>query len=200
MRRLTDTTTPIGGLWTYTQPETGVVLRELHWNAFLKKIRDHRLANGIPVTGEFVPEIHDAVAKSNPRQPSEEIGKVERYYTQDDIHRFVVTMKELRKSDELVSPEEHKRRVGICINCPRNGVIMGCKFCTWLAQQTTELMAGRSIPRAPEVVKRSCMACGCDIASKTAVPLAVLKQVDEKLGITPDYDPRCWMLEEAPST
>ncbi len=198
MKRPLDLSRPIGGAWTYTQPETGVTLKEQHHKAFLTKIRNHRLANDLPLHGGWADEVWDTVCRENPSIPQETIGEVPRYYSMDDAQRFITTMRELNKSNELVTEEEQRRRIDICATCPKNGVIGsggGCKFCAWMAQQITEVLGGRPIHRVAEVSKRSCMACGCSIIAKTAVPLDVLTQVDEKLGSTPDYDLGCWMGE-----
>lgn len=197
MKRLLDTTRPIGGPWTYTQPETGVTLTENHWNAFLKKVRKHREAVGIDtIKGGWIEQLEHDICVANPHLPQEEIGEVARYYTKDDIVRFISTMRELNKSGELVSEDEQRRRIDICVKCLKKGVISGgCRFCSWIAEQTTQLLGGRKIPRVEEVTGNSCMACGCDITSKTAVPLSVLKAVDEKLGESPDYATGCWMRE-----
>lgn len=196
MKQLLDTSRPVSGMWTYTQPETGVVIKDIHWNGFLKRIRAHRLANDLPLQAGWVDELQDTLCRENPDLPCQEVGYVERRYTQDDVQRFVSTMLELNASNELVSEEEQRRRIDICAICPKNISMGGCKFCVWLAQKTTQLLAGRKIHRVSETHKRACGACGCDITSKTAVPMAVLKVVDEKLGTTPDYDSRCWMLTE----
>jgi hypothetical protein len=194
MKRILDTTRPVGGMWTYKQPETGVVLQDWAWKALISKIREHRAACGIEMKGGWVDEIHDDVATANPEIPQEEVGVVARYYTADDVHRFITTMRRVHVSGELVSEEEQRRRIDICVACPKNGVI-GCKWCGWLAGQVTEVLAGRPIHRVAEVFKRSCMACGCDITSKTAIPLDVLKQVDAELGESPNYAKGCWMTE-----
>ena len=196
MKHLLDTTRPVSGMWTYTQPETGVVIKDIHWNGFLKRIRAHRLANDLPLQAGWVDELQDTLCRENPDLPCQEVGYVERRYTQDDVQRFVSTMLELNASNELVSEEEQRRRIDICAICPKNISMGGCKFCVWLAQKTTQLLAGRKIHRVSETHKRACGACGCDITSKTAVPMTVLKVVDEKLGTTPDYAPGCWMLTE----
>lgn len=196
MKHLLDTSRPVAGMWTYTQPETGVVIKDIHWNGFLKRIRAHRLANDLPLQAGWVEELQDTLCQANSDLPCEEVGHVARHYTQDDVQRFVSTMLELNATNELVSAEEQRRRIDICAVCPKNVSMGGCKFCVWLAQKTTQLLAGRKIHRVSETHKRACGACGCDITSKTAVPMTVLKVVDEKLGITPDYDDRCWMLEE----
>lgn len=194
MRHILNTNHPVGGMWTYTQPETGVTLADWSWAAFLKKIRDHRKACELSVEPGWVDEIHEDVITNNPKLEWEEVGSKRRWFTGDDIRRFLTTMNELRKHGEMVSEEEHRRRLDICAVCPKNGQI-SCGGCGWLAKELTALMGRRRVHRAPEVFRRSCLACGCDITSKALMPMAVLKQVDEKIGSTPEYAPGCWMLE-----
>lgn len=194
MRRILDTSRPVGGMWTYTQPETGVVFSAWSYPALLTRISAHRGACNIPMSGGWTAEVQEAMIAANPDIPHEEIGAVKRFYNADDVHRFISTMMEMRGGEKLVSPEEQARRIDICAACPKKGVI-GCKWCGWLASKVTEIMGGRKIHRAPEVFKHSCMACGCDIPSKTAISLDLLKKVDEKLGESPDYAEGCWMTE-----
>ena len=194
MRRIRNKQHPVGGMWTYVQPETGVKLQDWNWNAFVKRVRDHRDACGIPLPAAWVDELEEAVIAANPKIPYDEDTTRSRRFTGSDIKRFMATMKELRQGHELVSEQEHARRLDICATCPKLGQI-SCGGCGWLAQQITELMAGRKVPRAEVVYRKSCLACGCDLASKAAIPLDVLKRVDEKLGIAPDYAPGCWMTE-----
>lgn len=196
MKQLLDTSRPVSGMWTYTQPETGVSFKDIHWGGFIKRIRAHRLANDLPLQGGWVEELQDTLCRDNPDLPCAEVGHIARYYTQDDVQRFVSTMLELNASKTVVDEEEQRRRIDICATCPKNINMGGCKFCVWIAQKTTELLAGRKLYRVSETHKRACGACGCDITAKTAVPLAVLKVVDEKLGTAPDYAEGCWMLTE----
>lgn len=195
MRKIRDKAHPIGGMWTYVQPETGVKLQDWNWNAFVKRVRDHREACGIALPPAWVDELEEAVIAANPKIPHFQDTTNSRNFTGNDVKRFMATMKELRYGRELVPEEEHRRRVDICATCPKLGQI-SCGGCGWLAAQITEVMAGRKVPRADVVYRKSCLACGCDVSSKAAIPLDVLKRVDDKLGITPDYVPGCWMIED----
>ncbi len=194
MRLIRNTSQPINGMWTYVQPETGVKLEDWHWSAFLKKIREHRKACNLPCEPGWVDEIHEYIIQHNPAVPFDEVGSKRRWFTGDDVKRFMATMNELRKGSTLVSEDEHRRRLDICAACPKNGQI-SCGGCGWLAKELTALLGGRRVHRASDVYRRSCLACGCDITSKALIPLDVLKRVDEKMGVTPDYVAGCWMRD-----
>lgn len=194
MRRITDTTTTPRGGWRYTEPTTGVPFEGMSYKATMSEIRKHRVAMGLPVTGNWLDEVHEAMVALNPLIPHQEIGVPERRIGADDVIQFVRVTRELLKDGELVSEEEQLRRATICSECPKRGVV-SCKFCGWLARQITEMMGNRKIPKVEKIFKHSCMGCGCDLTAKTACPMPLLKKVDEMAETPPDYAPGCWMLE-----
>lgn len=195
MRRIRNTNRPIGGMWSYTQPETQVKLEDWNWNAFLKKIRDHRTACNLPIEPGWIDEIHEYVINDKPGIEFDDLGSKRKWFTTDDILRFITTMNELRNGGGLVDDMEHARRLDICATCPKNSSI-SCASCGRLARELTSMFGKRRVHRSSEVYGRSCTACGCDITSKAAIDLEVLKRVDDKLGRAPDYDPGCWMLTQ----
>lgn len=193
MRRIRNTNHPVNGMWSYTQPQTGVKLEDWNWNAFLKKIRDHRTACRIPVEPGWIDEIHEYVIDNKPGIEFDDLDAKRKWFTGDDVKRFFTTMNELRSGGKLVDEAEHARRLDICATCPKNAQI-SCGGCGWLARELTSLLGNRRIHRASEVYRRSCLACGCDITSKAAIELDVLKRVDDKLGHAPEYESGCWMI------
>jgi hypothetical protein len=195
VKQITNTRdTPPGG-WRYKEPSTGVSFDDLNYNAIITAIRKHREAMNLPVTGNWIDDVQDLMVQMNPQIPHKEIGVPERRVTADDVFAFVTVVREMLKGRELVSEEEQLRRASICAVCPKNGTV-NCKWCGWLAGQITEMMGGRSIPKVESIFKRSCMACGCDLTAKTAIPMDILTQVDSQKGEQPDYWTGCWMREE----
>lgn len=194
MKQISDKGQVPPGGWSYTEPLTGVKFTSNHYLALMQSIRKHWEANDFEITGEWQAMIQDLICQQNPMVGCNEIGTPERTFTSDDIKRFILTMNELRKDGELVSEDEQRRRLTICGTCPKKGVI-ACSGCGWLAGKITELLGDRKLHRPDEFFKTSCLACGCDLSAKSAIPLPVLRQVDEKLGVTPDYSAQCWMRE-----
>lgn len=193
IRILDKVTTPPGG-WRYTEPDTGVKFDGLSYVAVVGLVRKHRVAMDLPVGGEWLQQFEHNLALQNPKAPQQEEGAKERVLTADDVIKFVEVTRELLADGKLVSEEEQMRRASICAACPKRGVL-SCKFCGWLSRELTHMLGGRRVPKATEIYKHSCMACGCDLTAKTACPLPVLKKVDERMGNTPEYAPGCWMLE-----
>jgi len=193
MKRILDTMQVPPGGWRYREPETGVELTSNNFLALMQDVRKHRDANGLPTFGDWSQQVHDCICQQNPQTPCEEVGSIPSVVTADDIWRFIETMWEL-KGSELVSEQEQARRIDICLQCPKRGVV-ACRWCGRLAGKITELLGGRTIHKVDQIFKTSCMACKCDLTAKTAIPLDVLKRVDEKLGGEPDYHEKCWMRE-----
>jgi len=184
---------PPGG-WAYTEPATGVKFTNNHFLALMQDIRKHRLACDLPVHGNWAEVVHDVICRQNPQVGCMEEGEKPAVVTPDDIRRFIETMLELR-GNELVSEEEQARRIDICLECPKRGQI-ACRWCGWLAEKVTEILGGRQLHKVEKIFKQSCMACKCDISAKTAIPMDVLRRVDERIGFDPaGYHEKCWMRE-----
>lgn len=194
MRRILDTTsTPPGG-WLYRDPLTGVEFKNLSYNAVAMEATRHRAAMGHPTGSDWTEEFQGVIIDLCPGVRWEDSERPKKHYNSDDLVRFITTMQEL-SGNNLVSEEEQSRRAAICVACPKNGIIP-CKFCGWVSRQITGFTAGRKVAHRKEIFRRACLACGCDLSAKTAVPMDVLTSVDEQLTIKPDYAPGCWMLEE----
>lgn len=192
-------TTPPGG-WIYVEPTTEVEFKHTSYEAIITMIRKHKRAMDLPIAGNWQDIVDDLMVKHNPRIRHKEAGVKEKVITSDDILNFIVTLKEIGHTG-LVPEEEQDRRAKICLQCPKKGVV-NCKGCGWLARQLIEYQGDRKLPVIKDIYKQSCMACGCDLTAKTAVPMDVLKKVDDRLPIPPDYQkktsefPGCWMLED----
>ena len=89
MRRIRNKLHPVGGMWTYVQPETGVKLQDWNWNAFVKRVRDHREACGIPLPAAWVDELEEAVIAANPKISYDEDTTRSRRFTGSDIKRSI---------------------------------------------------------------------------------------------------------------
>ena len=193
-RPFNETVVPPGGSWKYTDPITGVPTSSNSLTVMLQQVKAQRLANGIEVESGWENVVIDEMCEQNPGFGCVEAGVPEIHLTGDDVNRFLLTLQELY-GDELVSDEEHRRRADICLSCPKMDDV-ACTFpCGWLSRKLTEMLGGRKIHRPAELHKKGCSACKCNLDSKTYYPLHVLKSVDEKLGMQPDYWERCWMRE-----
>lgn len=58
---------------------------------------------------------------------------------------------------------------------------INCKWCGWVSGAVESLLGRRSFPSKRAAHKMSCLRCGCNIPSKTALPLELLRKVDEEM-------------------
>lgn len=182
-------------MWRYTDPLTGVPSDTNNLMVLLQSVRAQRLANGIPMEAGWDQVVLDEICQQNPYVPCVDASGQQIHMTGDDVKRFLTTLAE-QYGRELVSDAEHARRADICLTCPKIQDV-ACTFpCGWVSAKLTELLGGRRLHRAPELHKRGCSACGCNLDAKTYYPLDVLKSVDQKLNKQPDYWEKCWMRED----
>ena len=154
-------------------------------------------AINIDLGSGWLQRFYHELCEQNPQVPCFDEEHPDRVWTSEDIWRFINVLKEqVTGGIAMVSEEEQLRRIAICKDCPKIGDI-ACRYCGVLAETLSSFIAGRKLPRVDEVYKRSCLACGCDITSKTAYPVAVLRAVDAKVGSNPEYVPGCWMHDSA---
>lgn len=184
-------TSPPGG-WQYTEPATGVKFRHNDPRALMKLVGEHRRGNDLPTHGDWVQQVYHLICVQNPTTKCHDVNNPERVWLPEDIMRFLEALS--NTGTDTVSEEEQLRRIAICKGCPKNGFIM-CRYCGPLAEYLTKFLAGRNLPKVEDVYKRSCLACGCDITSKTAYPVSTLQAIDHTLGTSPEYHSSCWMLE-----
>lgn len=185
-------TAPPGG-WQYTEQATGVKFRHNDVRALMKMIAEHRRGNGLAVHGDWVQQVYHAICSQNPSTPCHDVSNPERVWLPEDVMRFLEALS--NAGTETVSESEQLRRIEICKGCPKNGVI-ACRWCGTFAEHLTRFLAGRNLPKVEDVYKRSCLACGCDITSKTAYPVSTLEAIDSALGTNPQYHENCWMLKD----
>lgn len=184
---------PRGG-WRYTDPVTGIPHKERDLTVLLQRVRRSRIANGHEMQDGWDSQVLDEICQSDESIDCRAPGESDTRTSGDALKRFVLTLAE-QAGNNLVSEEEHRRRADICLTCPKIGPTSCIPPCGWLTAKLTEMLAGRKLHRAAELHKRSCTACGCNLDSKTYYSLDVLKKVDDKLGVSPDYWSGCWMRE-----
>lgn len=191
---------PAGG-WTYVDEISGVTFNSAHLKVVQQRAYKHWIANNNPVTGDFEAMVHDNVCRNTPSCACIDTEKSERTYGPDDVKRFLTVAQEMLGGYERVSVEEQERRVQVCLKCPAMGQI-NCKWCGWVSGAVESLLGRRSFPSKREAHKMSCLRCGCNIPSKTALPLELLRKVDEemeKVSGKVEYAEGCWMLESTPT-
>lgn len=187
---------PRGG-WTVTIEGCGPEIKSDNFSDFIKQVSIRLQANKKDKHGWREWAI-DLMCQQRPDIPNEEVGGPQiRAMTGDDVKRFLTTMWEIfEKGGIPVSEEIQNKRVNICEQCPRIGYISCHIGCSQITDVVNRFMAGRAIPKFPQIHKMACMECGCTASVKSMWPVPLLREIDKQMHIEPAYHPKCWMLAE----
>ena len=193
---LRDIEKPPGG-WTYTVPETGVVITGDFFSSDLwPKIVRHHEANGLGEPDRGL--VEDRACRESPggrcgtRQPKPVAGMLP-HLTLGLVERFLLTVWQTLKDRDFVSREEAERRAAICRSCPLvTGGIGGCEGCFDLIRKARDFV--QSSPIKFEENKDACGACGCFLPAKVLLSNKTLDRAEGEQK--PRYWEKCWRLEE----
>lgn len=183
--------------WSVTIEGAGPEIRDYNFSAFIVMVSTRLQDNGLDKHG-WRAWVIDLMCRQRPDIQSEDLDAPDhRSMTGDDVKRFLTTMWAIfEKGTEPVDFETQNRRVDICSACPKLGYISCFIGCSQITDVVNKFMAGRDVPKFPQIHKMACLACGCTASVKSMWPVAMLREVDAAMGVQPDYHPKCWMLTE----
>jgi hypothetical protein len=190
---------PPGG-WRLTVEATGLTLQAPYPSTLRRKVRDHLLANDLPLPDNFDAWADDAMCHESNHDgfcgpPVPTVREWSAWVDFQKVVRFLKTMLAWAKKGEFVSQEESERRAAICNQCPMAVPINGgCRPCSAVFKEIKKLIKDR--PDTLERGREACEACGCFLRLKLLVPSDVLDKAEK--GNTPDYAPGCWRLTPDP--
>lgn len=188
------TETPRGD-WRYTQIETGMTFRALHWKALEAEVFQHRLANAdlnLDVTGNWQQRLWQQICDQNEALPCEDTEDKGTWPNLVDVWNFVQTLWKWRQGGGgFVTQEEAERRAEVCLTgangqpCPHNRHFVPCLGCKGISEEIEKLVEGRATSQDANLFH--CDACGgCKIATKLHFPLDAITVDEEKM---PSF---CW--------
>lgn len=166
--------------WRYAQPETGAVFTGFAYSLMRDKVIKHRKAMDIPFDEvTFMDELcrqNTAIdCSGRPADPSRQL-------TLADVRRFFSTLSAW--DGTFVDQEEAERRASICIQCPMNVTVAGCKGCSSVLKWAKEKLGGNTTSK--DQALESCRVCGCFNAVSVWVPL----EAQDVTGLT--FAEGCW--------
>ena len=192
-------TTPPGG-WTYTQQESGFVIRALTPADLKSRIYQHRRANGFDLSSGWweevqlelcsIPEIEERFC----REPGVKTPE-ERRIRIVDLLRFFRTVRAwvVKKGFSVAPAATIRARADICAACPLNVDVKGCYGCQGVLRWLAEFLdRDAKVHREKEL--RNCKVCGCVLKLKVCLPDEILKEVVDP---THDYPAHCWLSKDA---
>lgn len=167
------------GEFDYTQPETGGHFHSHDWVAFSRAVRDHRLANHIPISPQWEEELVDQMCRDNPKWPCRRIDAARhkrKGFSFAAAMGFLNFLKSwvLKHQGQYVSQEEAERRAAICARCDFNKPMShGCGGCmTALLRAISTLKGGRKTSKDSEL--NACQICSCSNAVQVWMPIEPL--------------------------
>lgn len=200
MLRFTDpSSTPPGGKYPYTQPETNQYLEALNLQKLGQLVKAHRIANDIPIGINFDRELeHGCCKKILELYPTftgveEDNGqRIKQSWNLGDVVSWASTMVDwAKKGFKFVSKEHANNRAEICAGCPKNIDIEGCAGCAGVTK-LIPLIRGNQTTAYDEQL-RVCGACGCVLKAVVVLPIDVLAKSHSK---DLPYWQNCWLPSE----
>lgn len=169
MQRLKDKMQVPPGGFKYFQPESRATVSSNTWDRLIADIREHRIANSIPIGPLFDAEIQDSLCAKLPAgcpdcehyDPNYTAPPtVPTTFQQAITFLKVMTKLTLRGRSGLVDKAEADRRAGICRGCPLNKPIDGCTTCRNLVKYVAEAVG--NLKAAGSESLEGCAVCGCE--------------------------------------
>ena len=186
--------TPSGG-FRYTQPESGMQIDASSFDQLMARIKDHRDANGYPISINIEAEVEDQVCRNTAseqwcRKVDDEAAP--RSYRANDVLRFSrVLAEKFIKGNKRADQESANTRAATCAACPDNIPVHGCDGCgSGVIQSAIRRVSGAgSTPHDSEL--KTCRWCGCFNAAQVWFPLEILQ--DNMSGEIRNSLPKhCW--------
>jgi len=170
-----------------------MLIRGGSWPGLLSKVKQHRRANGYPMTIEMERQVEAFMCEAQPGGCVEVDDEPPRTFRFSEVIAFTGLMLEsIFTGSPRASASEASRRGEICSNCPDNIEVTGtCTGCSAGAvQRMLEKVCGKESTEYDDKL-HSCRHCGCLNKAQIWFPLGLLQrhtsvEVDEAL---PSH---CW--------
>lgn len=192
-------TVPPGG-FRYLQAETGALLSAPSMPELLAKVRDHRLANHLPIPLEWKSQvIHwlcgqmpPGICRHVPGTPDIPLPPAHRPLSLvEALSGAKVLGSWLFNGFQKVSQEEADERSKTCAACPFNQPSDGCTTCASNAlREAVEGVIGKSRSLAHDSI-HTCQVCGCNLRVAVWCPKGLLEK--HKSGKQENKPGFCWV-------
>lgn len=185
MLSLIDPSTVPPGGFRYIQRETNATLSAPSLPELLVKVRDHRLANNLPISLEWKAQVENWLCETMP------VGICRHVPGTRDIplppaHRPLSVVEAITgakilgawlfKGFQKISQEEADARSRICAACPFNQPGEGCTTCASNAmREAVESVLGRSRTVAHDSLN-VCNVCGCSLKVAVWCPKELIEK------------------------
>jgi hypothetical protein len=196
---------PPGG-FRYFQRETKQWFNAPSWIELLKAVKAHRVVNALPVGTQFSEEIEDQLCQNCPPETCQQGGGSKKLPQRGAVS-FQGAMDTaalladwfLKRGQERVSAEQAEQRAGVCIQCPFNQPIEGCRSCSFkhIRALIVKIVGGQPTKYSNRL--NACSVCGCSLQAKVHLPISLLNDymsAEQKQ----DFPEFCWVKKELQGT
>lgn len=192
-------TTPPGG-WSYIHADPPATFKHYDYTAWLKSIQSFFEGNDIPMSPDWIDQLHSEACKQNPHW-----GAFCKHWTGERFERKpinlavimqflkMLTKWAIKHKGELVGQEEATRRASICVQCPYNfPSANGCGSCVSMIMGAVETLKGeKSTPHDADI--NSCGLCGCELRAAVWFPLEAQQyNMTDEMRQQFNSLPYCW--------
>jgi hypothetical protein len=191
---------PAGG-WRYFQAETKYTVRAASWGELVTAVKNHRIANKIPIGLEIEREIESQLCAILPAGACEMDDKshaaaaagLGRLTFAQVLAGTATLIDWALHGKEAVAKDVAEARGTICSRCFYNQNIDGCSTCNMgsIREIANKLTSGEKLSVDAYLDAKACALCGCSSKAHVWVPLDILQRhVDDALNARfPDW---CW--------
>lgn len=184
---------PNGG-FRYTQKESGRTIHAPTFHALCEIVKNHRAANGYPISIDYEAEIETQLCLQLPKGECKQVGTqvTPRKLGFSDVMRFTKIIGEsILKGSPRVDKDEANRRALICADCNANVQAAGCSGCnSKRVAGLVESLTGTDRTDHDEKL-HSCQFCGCFNKAQVWFPLEIL-QGHTKENVNSALPDHCW--------
>ena len=203
--KISDRSTPPPGGWYWVEPTTQRIFKHYARDAFFEQIRDHRLAQGIPIEPGWQEVIEDQMCREHPEWGREVCLRTERYgerrpFSLAAMQSFINVMVSwiggmLMGREVFVPQKEAERRAAICMTCEFNAPLPGsCGACAQKIAQALTIIGSRKTEFDDSL--GACALCSCALKVAVHMPLEA-----QQAGLSEDLKDEfrrvkyCWKNE-----
>ena len=162
-----------------------------HWAGLVGNVRDHRVANQLPIDPNFVQEIEDYMCAQF-SDACEELPDTKRSLGLGDVMAFTAILAEsVLKGSPRVDKAEANRRANICVGCKDNIRPEGCKSCSESNVEKLVTRLTNTQSTAHDAKLESCRHCGCLNRAQVWFPLDILQKHTRK-AVRSALPSHCW--------
>lgn len=170
------------GQWRFTVPQTGATFISHDWVQFTNSLREHYLANNIPLKEGWKDDLADKLCQQNMplwHEHCKHAGKPKPRKglsfgaIMSGLNVLKVCVERILKGEAAWIPqEEAERRAAICVGCDLNSkhISFGCGSCMGAFTKLLKLIIGNKKTSHDNLLGQ-CGVCSCALKASVHIPL-----------------------------